>query len=108
MSSLFPERTPALPRAPTAAALTEEQTEIRRQYARAREYCGFTLDQLINSPSAQRYFREIWLLGCMVRKPHKASSLPAGNPFRARTREVSEGMGSGLPARRWPDFYDDL
>jgi hypothetical protein len=56
--------------------IVEHYSAVRRQYLRAREYCGFTLDELINSRSAQRYLSEVWLLGCMVRKPRKAHVLP--------------------------------
>jgi len=84
MSSLFPERPPRLfPPAPSAESI-EHLSELKRQYARTREYCGFTLDELINSRAAQRYLRELWLLGCMVRRPEKAATLPPGNPFRSR------------------------
>lgn len=58
------------------STLIENYSEVRRQYLRARDYCGFSLDDLINSRAAQRYLSEIWLLGCMVRKPRKANSLP--------------------------------
>jgi hypothetical protein len=67
-------------RVPDASAV-DHLSALRRQYARAREYCGFTLDELINNRAAKRTLREIWLLGCMVRKPAKALRLPAGNPF---------------------------
>ena len=56
--------------------IVEEYSSLRRQYLRAREYCGYSLDELINSRSAQRYLSEVWLLGCMVRKPRKAHVLP--------------------------------
>jgi hypothetical protein len=52
--------------------------ERRRQYVRAREYCGFSLDDIINSRAAAQYMREIWLVGCMIRKPEKAATLPPG------------------------------
>jgi hypothetical protein len=65
-------------------------SDVRRQYERAREYCGFTLDELINRRDAQRYLREIWLLGCMVRKPSKAAALPPGNPFRSPESTVTK------------------
>ena len=84
MSESFPERPPPLNWPGPSAGPVDQFSQVRRQYARAREYCGFTLDELINSRAAQRYLREIWLLGCMVRKPWKADVLPPGNPFRAR------------------------
>jgi hypothetical protein len=84
MASIIPERHFADSRRPPVAELNLPVTEVRRQYERAREYCGYTLDELINSSAAQRYLREIWLLGCMVRKPGKAAKLPPGNPFRTR------------------------
>ena len=56
--------------------LIENYSVLRRQYLRAREYCGFSLDELINSRAAHRYLSEVWLLGCMVRKPQKAQQLP--------------------------------
>ncbi|HYG73610.1 MAG TPA: hypothetical protein VEK08_01155 [Planctomycetota bacterium] len=62
--------------------LVERVSTLRRQYLRAREYCGFTLDELINDRKAQQCLREVWLVGCMVRKPQKANRLPPGNPFR--------------------------
>ena len=87
MSRLFPERPPALlPPAATADSV-DHLSELKRQYARTREYCGFTLDELINSRAAQRYLRELWLLGCMVRKPQKAAVLPPGNPFRLKSAQ---------------------
>jgi hypothetical protein len=58
------------------ATQIEEISAVRRQYFRAREYCGYSLDEIINSRAAQRYLSEIWLLGCMVRKPRKANVLP--------------------------------
>ncbi len=56
--------------------LVENYSVLRRQYLRAREYCGYSLDEIINSRAAHRYLSEIWLLGCMVRKPQKAQQLP--------------------------------
>jgi len=82
VSELFPEQPRPRVRTEPTAGSVDDFGQIRRQYFRAREYCGFTLDELINSRAAQRYLREIWLLGCMVRKPRKAEVLPPGNPFR--------------------------
>jgi hypothetical protein len=58
------------------------QSEKRRQYERTREFLGVSIDQIINSGRARQLLRELWLLGCMVRRPEKAASLPPGNPFR--------------------------
>jgi len=69
---------------PGEHVLVERVSNVRRQYVRAREFCGYSLDELINSRSAQRCLREVWLLGCMVRKPRKAKVLPPGNPFKRR------------------------
>jgi hypothetical protein len=52
--------------------------ELRRQYIRAREYSGLSIDDVINSREAARYLRQLWLVGCMVRKPTKANALPTG------------------------------
>jgi hypothetical protein len=84
LSDLFPQEPRKLRQDEPGPEFVERYSEIRRQYLRAREYCGFSLDQLINSRSAQRYLSEIWLLGCMVRKPWKANVLPPGNPFRTQ------------------------
>jgi len=64
------------------AGTVEHLSAIKRQYVRAREYCGYTLDEIINNRAAKQYLREVWLIGCMVRKPQKAKVLPPGNPFR--------------------------
>jgi hypothetical protein len=64
------------------AGTVEHLSAIKRQYVRAREYCGYTLDEIINNRAAKQYLREVWLIGCMVRKPVKATVLPPGNPFR--------------------------
>lgn len=63
------------------AGTVEHLSALKRQYVRAREYCGYTLDEIINNRAAKQYLREIWLVGCMVRKPQKAQVLPPGNPF---------------------------
>jgi hypothetical protein len=82
MPEIFPsKRTIEVP-PPPSSTLIDNYSAVQRQYARAREYCGSSLDDIINSRNAQRYLRDIWLLGCMVRKPHKANALPPGNPFR--------------------------
>jgi hypothetical protein len=52
--------------------------ELHRQYIRAREYSGLSIDDVINSRQAAQYLRELWLVGCMVRKPAKANKLPSG------------------------------
>lgn len=107
MSELFPEQPPPLVRPDPSAGSVEHYGQIRRQYFRAREYCGFTLDELINSRSAQRYLGEIWLLGCMVRKPRKAEVLPPGNPFRSRgTDEISNRGRSNPPAHAYEELPD--
>jgi hypothetical protein len=62
----------------------DQRSELRRRYQRVREYCGVSLDHLINERKAQRYLCELWLLSCMVRNPEKAAKLPPGNPFRNR------------------------
>ena len=69
MPEIFPSKNAVEPPPPPTASLIDDYTQVQRQYARAREYCGYSLDELINSRSAQRYLRDIWLLGCMVRKP---------------------------------------
>lgn len=84
MSHLFPEKRTRAIRPQANTVWLDQFNETARRYARAREYCGFSLDQLINSGGAQRYLQEVWLVSCMVRKPEKASSLPPGNPFRER------------------------
>ena len=106
MSELFPEQPPPLVRPEPAAGSVDQFSQIRRQYARAREYCGFTLDELINSRAAQRYLGEIWLLGCMVRKPLKAEVLPPGNPFRPRGNEIANRGRSIPPARAYEELPD--
>ena len=73
-------------RGPAPAALVDYQTQVRLQYARVREYCGYTIDELINSREASRYVQELWLVGCMVRQPEKAAFLPQGNEWRAKSR----------------------
>lgn len=60
------------------------QTEKKRQYERTREFSGLSIDQLISSANARQLMRELWLIGCMVRRPEKAATLPPGNPFRQR------------------------
>jgi hypothetical protein len=105
VSELFPEHPPRRTRPGPTTDSTDDFNQVRRQYARAREYCGFTLDELINSRAAQRYLREIWLLGCMVRKPYKANILPPGNPFRTRTSGEIAIRGRSEPLRR---AYDEL
>jgi hypothetical protein len=83
MAEILPvKRSVELP-PPPSSTLIDNYTALQRQYLRAREFCGFSLDEIINSRHAQRYLRDIWLLGCMVRKPEKASKLPPGNPFRS-------------------------
>ena len=64
------------PRVRPESSLIEQISAVRRQYARAKEYCGLSIDDIINSRSAQCYLSEVWLLGCMIRKPRKAQSLP--------------------------------
>lgn len=68
-------------RVPDASAV-EHLSAVKRQYARAREFCGFSLDEIINQRAAKQQLKEIWLLGCMVRKPWKAQQLPPGNVFK--------------------------
>jgi len=64
--------------APPAPAMTliDNDTAVHRQYLRAREFCGMSLDELINSRAAKNRLKDIWLLGCLVRKPEKANQLP--------------------------------
>ena len=88
MSDFFRQSETAKPgRIPDASAV-EHLSAVRRQYARAREFCGYSLDDIINHRAAKQTLKEIWLLGCMTRKPWKAAQLPPGNAFR-RTATVS-------------------
>lgn len=103
MSKLFPERPPPLFSPGPSADSIDHLSQLRRQYSRAREYCGFTLDELINSRAAQRYLREIWLLGCMVRKPHKAAMLPPGDPFRVRSAGSERSIRQARAYDELPD-----
>ncbi|HYF51227.1 MAG TPA: hypothetical protein VEJ63_17565 [Planctomycetota bacterium] len=64
------------PPAPSTT-LIDDYTAVHRQYLRAREYCGVSLDEIINSRRAKNLLKDIWLLGCLVRKPRKAETLPA-------------------------------
>src|SRR3569623_311916 len=82
MPKIVPVRNEVESPDPPSATLIDNYSEVQRQYFRAREYCGSSLDDIINSRRASRYLRDIWLLGCMVRKPYKAKVLPPGNPFR--------------------------
>lgn len=75
------------------AGTVEHLSALKRQYVRAREYCGYTLDEIINNRAAKQYLREIWLIGCMVRKPQKAQVLPPGNPFAREGTVVSSKNG---------------
>jgi hypothetical protein len=72
-----------------ASEMVDRFSEVRRQYQRAQEYSGLTIDDIVNSNEARRYLRQIWLLGCMVRNPHKANVLPPGNPFRRGSSTAS-------------------
>jgi len=82
MADPFSPQVTELPPEGDDHAWTDPLTARQRQYARAREYCRLTVDDVINSPVARGYLRQVWLLGCMVRKPEKAATLPQGNPFR--------------------------
>lgn len=82
MSDFLRQNDSAKPQRVPDASAVEHLSAVRRQYARAREFCGFTLDDIINHRAAKQQLREIWLLGCMVRKPWKAQQLPPGNAFR--------------------------
>ena len=68
------------PQRPTAESV-DYFAERHRQYVRAREYCGFSLDEIINSRAAAQYVRQIWLVGCMVHKPAKVNTLPPSRMF---------------------------
>jgi hypothetical protein len=65
-----------------ASEMTDRFSEVRRQYERAREFSGLTIDDIVNSSAARGYLSQLWLLGCMVRNPQKANTLPPGNPIR--------------------------
>jgi len=83
------------------AGTVEHLSAIKRQYVRAREYCGYTLDEIINNRAAKQTLREVWLIGCMVRKPQKSQVLPPGNPFSRPGTVVSNTRGGIGPAYEW-------
>ena len=79
MSKLQPnEHFIQAPEQPTTT-LIDNYSAVHRHYLRAREFCGLTIDDIVNLRAAKNRMKDIWLLGCLVRKPQKSNTLPRMN-----------------------------